>query len=480
MERTSESGHAMAEPLPAEWRSYFLQLLHEPRFPAGRRFLRRDIGETMRRLVPKDARVLEVGVGAGHVLAGLPNEVRWGIDVLPEAVAATRSLDSRLHVEQKDVRDMALPERFDAIICDRLIHTFPDVQALLDNLVAHLTDEGRIYLTCFNFLWSLPLEVGAKLGIHELSPPGNWFSESDLDNLFALCGLESVHYEDRILVPADFAGEGILNRVMAKLQPFKSFSFYRTYVLRRVQVARPKNATVSVIVPARNEAGNILAAAERTPLMGPKTELIYVEGGSSDDTWARIQEVVRTYRGPLTLRAAQQRGKGKADAVRQGFEMATGDILMILDADLTTQPEDLPKFYDIMIRGLADYVHGTRLVYPMEDQAMRFLNKLGNAFFAKMFTFLLDQPIKDTLCGTKVLWKHDYDRIVANNHYVGECDPFGDFDIIFAVAELGLKIMEIPVRYKSRVYGETNMPRFQHGAHLLKMSLLAAKRIKFT
>src|SRR5262249_37476737 len=152
----------------------------------------------------------------------------------------------------------------------------------------------------------------------------------------------SVHYEDRILVPADFAGEGLFNRFVAKLQPFRSFAIYRTYVLRRVHVRRRQNATVSVVVPARNEAGNIEAAVRRTPMMGPKTELIFVEGNSTDETWAKIQEVVKNYRGPLTLKMAQQSGKGKGDAVRVGFGMATGDILMILDADLTVPPEELP------------------------------------------------------------------------------------------------------------------------------------------
>lgn len=478
VERTAQ-GEEAAEVLSDAWRRYFGSLLTEPRFPSQRRFLRRDIATTMRRLVPSDARVLEVGVGTGHVLASLPNSVRWGVDALPEAVSAARSLDPALHISREDARTMRLPELFDAIVCDRLIHTISDVQALLENIVLHLSEEGRVYLTCFNFLWSLPLEIGAKLGLHELSPPGNWFSESDLDNLFALSGLEPVHSEDRLLTTLSVLGQEVFNRVLAKLQPFRTFTIYRTYVLRRVRVRRPRNASVSIIVPARNEAANIDGVVRRAPLMGTKTELIFVEGHSDDGTWARIQQIVDSYRGPLTLRMAQQLGKGKGDAVRVGFGMATGEILMILDADLTVPPEELPKFHDVLVRGLADYAHGTRLVYPMENEAMRFLNKLGNAFFAHTFTFLLDQPIKDTLCGTKALWKKDYERLAQNRSYFGDFDPFGDFDLIFGAAKLGLKIMEVPVRYKSRVYGETNISRFRAGALLLKMSAFAAKRIKF-
>ena len=168
-----------------------------------------------------------------------------------------------------------------------------------------------------------------------------------------------------------------------------------------------------MIVPARNEAGNVAAAIARTPVMGTATELIFVEGNSTDDTWATIQRAMRRYDGPLKLRAFQQTGKGKGDAVRLGFAQARGDISMILDADLTVPPEDLPAFYDVLAGGQADFVQGTRLVYPMEPGAMRFFNKLGNVAFSQLFTYLLQQPIKDTLCGTKVLWRKDYERIAA-------------------------------------------------------------------
>jgi glycosyltransferase involved in cell wall biosynthesis len=213
--------------------------------------------------------------------------------------------------------------------------------------------------------------------------------------------------------------------------------------------------------------------------MGESTELIFVEGGSTDGTWQTIEECLARYRGPLRLSAYQQTGKGKGDAVRLGFERATGDLLMILDADLTVPPEDLPAFYEVAVRGQADYVQGTRLVYPMEKNAMRFLNKLGNVAFSQLFTYLLRQPIRDTLCGTKVLWRHDYQRLAAARHYFGDFDPFGDFDLIFGAARLNLKIVEIPVRYRDRTYGETNISRWKHGLLLLRMSAVAAQKLRF-
>jgi glycosyltransferase involved in cell wall biosynthesis len=236
---------------------------------------------------------------------------------------------------------------------------------------------------------------------------------------------------------------------------------------------------VSIVVPSRNEAGNVEAAIARTPLLGTRTELIFVEGGSTDGTWKKIGEAIKSYRGPLELKAFQQHGTGKGDAVRLGFSKATGDILMILDADLTVPPEELPVFYDVIARGLGDYVQGTRLVYPMDPGAMRFFNKLGNVAFSQLFTHLLGQPIKDTLCGTKVLWRRDYERICAGRAFFGDFDPFGDFDLIFGAARLNLKIVEVPVRYRERVYGETNISRWKHGLLLLKMSGVAARKLRY-
>jgi SAM-dependent methyltransferase len=463
--------------LSPEQRSYFLSLLQrDPRFASGRRYLRGDIVSVMRRLIPGDVSVLEVGTGGGHVLAALPNAVRHGIDLLPEAVQAARQLDPTMRVEAGDVLTFASSQRYGAIVCDRLLHTVPDVQRMLDNLAAHLDEDGRVYLTCFNFLWGLPLGASARLGLTERAPDENWFSESTLENVFTLSGFEPVLFEDRILVPFDVPA---LNKYAARVSPFRYASLYRTYVLRRRRVRHEAHPTVTVVVPARNEAKNIIGAVTRTPKMGPDTEIIFVEGGSKDGTWEEIQRVIASYRGPLRLSAYKQTGKGKGDAVRLGFHKATGDMLMILDADLTVPPEELPKFYSALASGLTDYVHGTRMVYPMEDQAMRFLNKLGNAFFAEAFSFLLDQPIKDTLCGTKVLWRSDYERIARARAYFGEIDPFGDFDLIFGARKLNLKIMEIPVRYKSRVYGDTNISRFRDGALLLRMTALAARKIKF-
>lgn len=473
-----------SELLAAEWRAYFLRAHEAPRHPAARDFMNADLREALGRLIPPDARVLEVGSGWGDLIGALPQQHRAGIDFLAENVAEARRHYPDVKFDVADVLappDSGMAGPWDAVVCDRLVHSVLDVKALLEGLNARLADDGRIYLTVFNFLWELPTRLAERVGWKRPAPTANWLSDSDFRNLFDLTGLEIVRAEDRMMLPLGVPGLSAgLNQVLARVPPLERLTLYRIYVLRkRRREPVPRRLSVSVVVPARNEAGNIQAAIDRTPVMGGDTELIFVEGNSTDDTWATIQRCLAAYRGPLKLSAYQQTGKGKGDAVRLGFSKATGDLLMILDADLTVPPEDLPGFYEVAARGQADFVQGTRLVYPMERGAMRFFNKIGNVAFSQLFTYLLQQPIRDTLCGTKVLRRHDYQRIAANRAYFGDFDPFGDFDLIFGAARLNLKIAEIPVRYRDRTYGETNISRWKHGVLLLRMSMIAARKLKF-
>jgi len=468
--------------LTAEWREYFRKAAFEnPAHPQARNFLERDLRETLARMIPPDASVLDVGCGTGEILASLPNQQRVGVAPMPEVAAEARRRHPELAIEAGDIESLQPGRRFDAVICNRLSHSVTDVRDLLVKLRERVSEHGRIYLVTYNYLWELPTRMAEMAGFKLPSPTSNWLSHSDFENLFEIAGLENVRFEDRMILPADVPGLAqLLNRYVGKLPVCQRLSMYRIYALRRCEVLpEPRPASVSIIVPSRNEAGNVQAAIDRTPLLGSQTELIFVEGGSTDGTWETIQAAIKDYRGPLKLSAYQQPGKGKADAVRLGFAKATGDILMILDADLTVPPEDLPVFYDVIARGLGDYVQGTRLVYPMDPGAMRFLNKLGNMAFSQLFTYLLGQPIKDTLCGTKVLWRRDYERIVAGRALFGDFDPFGDFDLIFGAARLNLKIVEIPVRYRERVYGETNISRWKHGWLLLKMSGMAARKLRY-
>ena len=272
----------------------------------------------------------------------------------------------------------------------------------------------------------------------------------------------------------------VANRYLVRFWPFKYLAL-TNFIVAQSRIVEPtvgRRPIVSVIVPARNEAGNIAEIFERTPEMGSKTELIFVEGHSTDATLNEIEAEMA--RNPNKLcRLFRQKETGKGDAVRTGFANARGDILIILDADLTVPPEVLPRFLEVLCSGKGEFANGVRLVYPMEKHAMRFFNLLGNKFFSVAFSWLLGQPIKDTLCGTKALWKSDYERIAANRHYFGDFDPFGDFDLLFGAAKLNLRIVEIPIRYGNRKYGKTNIRRWSHGWPLLRMVFFAARKIKF-
>jgi glycosyltransferase involved in cell wall biosynthesis len=298
-------------------------------------------------------------------------------------------------------------------------------------------------------------------------------------NLLRLAEWEPISIQHRVLFPFYLGGLGqVINRVLTPILPLFCLSVFVVARPLRPVEQQARRLSVSVIIPARNEAGNIAAAVERIPTMGTGTELIFVEGHSRDDTWSQIQRTAAEHP-HLSIKILRQTGKGKGDAVRAGFAAATGDILMILDADLTMPPEELPKFYEVIASGKAEFANGVRLVYPMDEKAMQFLNLCANKTFGLIFTWLLGQPVKDTLCGTKALSRAHYEKIAANRAYFGDFDPFGDFDLLFGAAKLNLKIADIPIRYRQRTYGETNIQRWRHGWLLLRMVIFAARKLKF-
>ena len=370
----------------------------------------------------------------------------------------------------------------DYILLNGNIHYERDVQAFFESLWKVIEPSARVIITYYSSLWKPALRIATRLGLRSETPEENWIAPEDLRNLLLLAGFELVREETKLLIPiyvpiiSYFA-----NRFLAPLPGFRLFT------LLNIALARPSNPgtaggkipSVSVIVPARNEAGNIEAAILRTPAMGPEDELIFIEGNSTDDTWRRICALSEKYKEKRKIRIDRQDGKGKGDAVRKGFALAEKEILMILDADLTVPPEELPRFYKALVSGKGEFINGSRLVYPMEKQAMRFFNLLGNKFFAIMFSFVVGQRFKDTLCGTKVLTRENYQKLANHRQYFGEFDPFGDFDLIFGAARMGLRIVEVPVHYRERKYGKTNIQRWRHGLILLRMLSFAAIRIKF-
>jgi len=428
--------------------------------------------------IPKNSKVLEIGCGTGELLKQVEPSYGVGIDFSEKMIDIARQNFPKYKFEIDDAENLNLNEKFDYIIASDLLTSLWDVQKAFSELKKVCHRKTKIIISTYNSLWGPILKFSEFLGLKSKQPIQNWLTVNDINNLLQLEGFEIVKKEYKVLLPVYIPIIGfIYNRVFSNIPVIRKLCLVRFIIARPVEITS-QEYSVSVLVPARNEKGNIENAILRTPKFGKSIEYIFVEGNSNDNTWEEILRVKEKYKN-LNIVAIKQTGKGKGNAVREGFDIATGDVLMILDADLTMPPEDLPKFYNALAENKGEFINGCRLVYPMEKQAMRFLNLLGNLFFGAFLSFILGQKLKDTLCGTKVLLRKDYEIIKNNRAYFGDFDPFGDFDLIFGAAKLNLKIIEIIVRYKDRQYGSTQISRFKHGMILLKMSFFAAKKIKF-
>ena len=443
----------------------------------------RQLEELYAFLIPAGKRVLEVGCAQGDLLAAVRPARGVGIDFSQEMVRQAENRYPELHFVCADAHEISahLYEPFDFIILSDLVNDLWDVQKVLGE-VARLSDpRTRVVLNFFSKLWEFPLRLVRRLGLANPLLPQNWLTVGDIRNMLWLADLEVVSGRDEILLPIQLPfASSMANRFLARLWPFRMLALTHFLVARPrpTQHSSNKHHRVSVIIPARNEAGNIPEIFQRVPEMGDETELIFVEGHSRDNTFAVIEKTIAEHP-ERHCRLLAQPGEGKGDAVREGFAEASGEVLMILDADLTVSPEALPGFFEALVSGKAEFVNGVRLVYPLGNQSMRFFNFVGNKFFSAAFTWLLGQAVKDTLCGTKALWKRDYETIVANRPYFGNFDPFGDFDLLFGAAKSGLKIVDLPVRYGERTYGRTNIQRWKHGWLLMRMVVFAARRLKF-
>ncbi len=438
----------------------------------------------MKFLVGENARVLELGCGTGQLLNALNPSHGVGVDLSANVVNIAQKNYPNLEFIQGDIENpeiiKSLEGVFDYIILSDTIGYLDDCEETFERLHSLCTPDTRLIISYYSWHWQPILTLGEKVGLKMPSVEMNWLSTEDTIGFLHLSDFEPVKREWRQLVPRSLFGLGsIINNFIGTLPLIRQLSLRNYIVARPVRKVRLKKPSATVLIPCRNEKGNIENAVKRLPDFCKDLEILYVEGNSQDDTLSEIHRVIAAYP-DKDIKVLIQDGEGKGDAVRKGFDYARGDILMILDADLTVPPEDLPKFYKAITTGKGEYINGTRLVYPMGDQAMRFLNFLANRTFSVLFTWLLNQRLTDTLCGTKVLTKKNYKKIVANKSYFGDFDPFGDFDLIFGATKLNLKIVEIPIRYASREYGTTQISRFRHGWLLIKMVVFAYKKLKIT
>jgi SAM-dependent methyltransferase len=435
------------------------------------------VRQLMRFTVPENARVLEIGCGSGDLLAALRPSYGVGVDVSARMIERARGAHPGLRFEVGAGEDLDLGETFDYVVLSDLMPYVHDLLELFARVAEHSHERTRVVIHSYSRAWRPIVKLAEALRLKPRKPLRNWVAPHDVRNLLELAGFETVTTQSRILFPKQVPFlSTLLNGVLGSLWPFNLFSL--TYWV----VARPlpkelQTEGVSIVCPCRNEQGHVAELIERIPDLGVPTELVFVEGNSTDDTRGEILRQIEAHP-ERDIRLVPQTGKGKGDAVRAGFEAARHDVLMILDGDLSVRPEDLPKFHRGLLDGRAELVNGSRLVYDMEPGSMRFLNMLGNHAFARILKGIIGQRVKDTLCGTKVLFRADYDRIAAGRAYFGDFDPFGDFDLLYGAARLNLRIVDLPVRYQPRRYGETNISRWRHGVLLLRMTLFAFWKFK--
>jgi ubiquinone/menaquinone biosynthesis C-methylase UbiE len=430
--------------------------------------------------VMEGSSVLEVGSGTGDLLAATRPRRGVGIDISDEMVRLARKKYPDLEFHQMAAECLDLRgERFDYVILSDLVGFLFDIRLVFERLRVVCQSETRVIMHWHSRVWQPILTTAEKLGWRYPQPLLNWTTVEDMVNLLQLTDFEAVQTRKHILMPKRVPLlSSLANRYLAHLPVVRHLCLTNWIVARPLHLEGRLRPRVSVICPCRNEAGNILQIVDRLPSMGSQTELIFVEGHSKDDTLAVCRRLAAS-RPEKNISVLVQEGWGKGDAVRLGFSHARGEILMIQDADVSVAPEDLVYFYDALVGGKGEFINGCRLVYAMDPKAMRLLNLLGNRFFALLLSTLIGQPIKDSLCGTKVLWRSSYQELARGRAYFGALDPFGDFDLLFGAAKLNMKIVEIPIRYRQRTYGATSISRFADGWLLLRMSAKAAAKLFF-
>ena len=428
--------------------------------------------------IPAGKRVLEVGCSSGDLLNAVKPSYGVGIDFSEEMINYAQTRYPELNFIVDDIEKTSLNESFDYIILNDTLGCLWDAQKALHNVYKLCHPGTKIVISHYNFLWEPLIKFLEFIGLKQKQPSQNWFTSKDVSNLLGLENFDIIKRERKVWVPMYIPLINfIFNNIFANLPLFNKLGLVNLLVARPL-FSDKIESSVTIVVPARNEKGNIENAVLRTPDFGTSQEFIFIEGHSSDNTYEEMERVQAAHP-DKNIKLMKQSGKGKGNAVREAFDAATGDVLMILDADLTMPPEELPKFYGALRCGKGEFINGCRLVYAMEKNAMRLLNLLGNQFFGWFFSYLLSQPLKDTLCGTKVLYRKDYEAIKNNRSYFGDFDPFGDFDLLFGASKQNLKITEIIIRYKDREYGNTQISRFRHGILLFRMSFFAARKIKF-
>jgi len=430
----------------------------------------------LRFLVEPQKKVLSVRCDTGNLLAVLQPSKGKGIDICPEIIeiAQQRSPSCEFAVAFPDKeefqRAFKADEKFDYILFNDIGDTVDVLQALR-NLTPLCQRHTRVLVTTYNHLWEPLVTFAEWVGMKVPRTEQNWLSTADIRNLLKLAGFEALETHRVVLLPKYLPLlSSFLNHFCARLPFLSKLCMTQVVVARMIPPPLlPESLSVSVVIPCKNEKGNVEDAVRRIPSLADQVEIIFCDDQSTDGTAEEVLRVQALYP-EKNIRLEHGPGVCKSRNVWTGFNAARGDILMILDADLTTIPEELPYFIDVIVSGQAEFVNGSRLVYPVPKGAMNGANMLGNKFFSVAFTYLLGQRVKDTLCGTKVLWRSDWERIKPMLGSWGTEDRWGDYELLFGAAKLNLKILDLPVHYQERIHGSTKMTKvFRNGLVMLKM-----------
>lgn len=445
----------------------------------GNQYFYNRLKRLLRFILEPNRRVLDLRCETGHLLDSVEPLRGVGVEISAEMVECAREQFGKWEFVQSDPEQLQLQEKFDYILFQHIFDTVDILQAF-ERIREHCTSNTQLVVINYNQLWEPILDLASKLGLRSKLVEPNWVSENDIRNFLKLAGFRPVRKHRMILFPKRVPLlSWLLNDVIARLPGVGRLCLMQVFVAKLQSYPTPEEElSVSVIVPCRNEVGNVKHAVERIPKMGRHTEILFCDDKSTDGTPDEIRRMQALYP-EKNIRLIHGPGICKAENVWTGFRAARGDVLMILDADLTVMPEELPTFLRALASSRGDFVNGSRLVYPMQQDAMKFANMIGNKFFGLLFSHLLDQRIKDTLCGTKVLWRKDWERMEKNLGSWGIKDLWGDYELLFGASKLHLEIVEVPVHYQERIHGVTKMTRvFANGVRMLGICWHAWQRLQ--
>ena len=423
----------------------------------------------LRRIIPPHKKILDIGCGGGDNLANLTPSRGLGLDISSHMVHLAKSRHPELEFICKDI-DTYSPEEGDweYLLAINLLLEVPDINLTLNRIHHIMSEETRLVILNHSANWEFLFRIYTFFQKWNKRINQNWLNRRDYENLFNNCGFQVIKKTKALLVPINIPIlSNIINWLFHQIPFIRRFGLLDIYTLKkRIPRERLPDFSVSVIVPCKNESENIPAIIPRMPGMGRFTEIVFVDDLSTDDTHKCMQEQKEKFP-DVPVKIVDGSGLGKGAACRKGFEAATGDILMILDADLTVPPEVLPDFFEIIQAGHAEFVNGSRQVYQLEEDSMRMANCIGNGFFAYLFSFLMGFRVNDTLCGTKVFFRKHYPLILESREFFATNDVWGDFDLLFAASRHNLMYTEHPVHYFPRTYGETKMGRRLHNAQIM-------------